>query len=236
MTCTHTSPPSSAWRRRVTARGAFAAIVLAFAVVGCGKDDAEEQRQRMAASEDPHHGGATAMPPSSSPHAGAPMGMNAPAGPDDGQPVPLKQTGIGSAAELQRELPHLGDAEAAAKFDSAFRLTFSSDPTKRDFVIARRMLNEILAKHSNFAPAYRALAYAQFNIDPSDTRTALENYDKAVELAPAYGEAHYAIAFMCAATGDRTKGVQHYNKAMALGVPDERGIGQRFYADLLAPQ
>jgi hypothetical protein len=94
----------------------------------------------------------------------------------------------------------------------------------------------VLAASPNFAPAYRTLAYVEFNLDPSNAELPLEHYGKAVELAPEYGEAHYAIAFMCAATGDRGRGVEHYKRAMALGVPDERGIGQRFYADLLKPQ
>jgi TPR repeat protein len=64
-----------------------------------------------------------------------------------------------------------------------------------------------------------------FNVDG-----ALADYKKAVELKPDYGEAHYALAFMYA-MGDREKGVEHFKKAMALGVPDERNLGEKFYSN-----
>jgi Tfp pilus assembly protein PilF len=73
-------------------------------------------------------------------------------------------------------------------------------------------------------------------MNPMEPTTSIGEYEKAVELDPSYGEAHYAIAFMCAATGERQKGVDHYRKAIALGIADERNIGQRFYSDLLQQQ
>jgi tetratricopeptide (TPR) repeat protein len=206
-------------------------LVLAFAGA-CAKDDVEEARKRMAQTPG---AGAPATPPvlPPSPHGGAPPGETTVA--TDGNALPLKQAGVGSAAELQRELPKLADAAAAASFEQAFRLTFTSNPALRDYPAARALLTEFVNTHPRFAPAYRTLAYVEFNLNPSDAQRPLEYYGKAVDLEPDYGEAHYAIAFMCAATGDRAKGVDHYRKAMALGVADERNIGERFYADLLAP-
>jgi hypothetical protein len=192
-----------------------AALVLA---AGCAKDDVEQARQR----------------PESAPQAPPPsMGSS---GPNDGHALALKTTGSNSAAELARDRPKLGDEAAATKFERAFRLTFAADASKRDYVEANRILQEVQASHPEFAPAYRTRGYALFNINAMDPAPSLAEYEKAVALDSEYGEAHYAIAFMCAATGDLQKGVGHYRKAMALGVADERGIGQRFYADLLKTQ
>lgn len=208
-------------------------------LIGCAKDDVEEARKKMQegqtegmAQGSPHG----TMPPGGSPHGGTPPAGVGSSGPNDGAPVPLKTAGLGSAAELERELGKLQDERAAAHFEEAFRLTFTSDPMKRDYQTAETLLKAVLESNPKFAPAYRTLGYAEFNMNPTDPSISMQDYEKAVELDPNYGEAHYAIAFMCAATGEREKGAEHYRKAMALGVEDERNIGQRFYADLLQTQ
>jgi tetratricopeptide (TPR) repeat protein len=213
-------------------------------LAGCSKDDVDAAREKMArekstptpdqAPASPHGSMGDAGSAPGAPMAGAPnMGSN---GPNDGNAVPLKLTGLGSAAELNREMAKLTDKVQAAHFESAFRLTFSSDMSKRDYQQAEELVQALIAAQPRFAPAYRTLAYAEFNLNPSETAVSMQHYEKAVELEPEYGEAHYAIAFMCAATGEREKGVEHYKKAMALGVVDERNIGERFYKDLLQPQ
>ncbi len=166
------------------------------------------------------------------PQAGRP-GAGAASVPTDGHAVPLKQTGLGSASELQRELRKLSNATAAATFETAFRQTFTTDKSQRDYATARIALADFIMANPTFAPAYRTLAYAEFNLNPADPAASLAEYDKAVALEPEYGEAHYAIAFMCAATGEREKGAAHFRKAMQLGVPDERNIGANFYADVI---
>lgn len=229
--------------RKVVKMGLCAAALAAEVALlaGCSKDDVEEARKRMASGQQPPASGQPATP---APGGGAPMGgagmggapMMGSDGPNDGNAIPLKSTGNNSAAELKRELTKLSDKAAAERFESAFRLTFSSDMTKRDYRHAQELLNGLIQSQPKFAPAHRTLGYAEFNLNPADTGTALAEYDKAVEIDPNYAEAHYAIAFMCAATGDRDKGVSHYRKAMALGMADERNIGERFYGDLLKPQ
>ena len=218
----------------------FAMIVagILHGFVGCAKDDVEEARKKMQEGQP----GADA-PMGTNPHAGMnPHSgtMSAPgvgsSGPTDGAEIPLKTTGLGSAAELTRALAKLEDSRAAAHFEQAFRLTFTSDPAKRNYHEAEELLASVVASHPEFAPAYRALGYARFNMNPMEPMASLVDYEKAAELDPSYGEAHYAIAFMCAATGEREKGVDHYRKAMALGVEDERNIGAQFYADLLKTQ
>jgi hypothetical protein len=57
---------------------------------------------------------------------------------------------------------------------------------------------------------------------------ATEWYRKAVALDPDYGEAHYALSFMLTQF-DMAEGRTHFERAMALGVPDERDLGGKFY-------
>src|SRR5262245_52986460 len=105
---------------------ALCAGVLLFSAA-CAKDDVEEARKRMeanrgAAPNDAVHGGV----PAASPHGAGGPGGQAPnmgsSGPTDTDPLPLKTTGLNSAAELARDLPKLGDPDAALQFERAFRL------------------------------------------------------------------------------------------------------------------
>ncbi len=240
---------------------AIGAAVLAGATclyAGCAKKDVEEARKRMSAQggtqapggageaaggvaqggESSAGGSSGTLPPGHPPMGGMGSGMgSAPmmgsAGPTDGNPLPLKLTGLSSATELKRELTKLPDKQAAAHFEQAFRLTFCSDASKRDYAGAESLLETLIASNPKFAPAYRVRGYARFNMNAMQPAASIADYDKAVELDPKYGEAYYAIAFMCAATGDRAKGYDAYKKAMSLGVADERGIGERFYADMM---
>lgn len=192
-----------------------------------GQPPAAGQPADPHAGADPHSG--------LDPHAGMGMGMQTP-GPTDGEAVPLKLTGVGSAAELQREKAKLTDEAARLDFERAFRLTFTTERSLRDYARAHDLLQPILQAHSDFPGAHRTLGYVVFSLDPTRMDDALRHYNRAVELEPDYGEAHYAIAFMHAAREDRSEGLQHYKKAMELGVPDERNIGENFYGDLLRAQ
>ena len=227
---------------RLLARGlGMAGLVSVVLSAGCAKDDVEEARKRGAGSETggsaPSTGSGSPqgdMPgmAGGSPHGGMPSlggSLGNTTDPNDGNALPLKLTGLGSAAELQREVAKLKDKNEAAAFEHAFRLTFTSDKMKRGYREASTTLAELVTTNSNFAPAYRTLAYAEFNMNVSDPNEPLALYQKSVDLDPQYGEAHYAMAFMYTMV-DLEKGVEHYKKAMALGVPDERNIGPNFYA------
>jgi tetratricopeptide (TPR) repeat protein len=148
-------------------------------------------------------------------------------GPTDGDALPLKLTGLSSLEELKHGLAMTENAEAKTVFEAGFRKTFTADPTKRDYQGAVADLEKALALDPQFAAAYRAMGYAKFNMG-FNVDGALADYKKAVELKPDYGEAHYALAFMYA-MADRDKGVEHFKKAMELGVPDERNLKEKFY-------
>jgi tetratricopeptide (TPR) repeat protein len=216
-------------------RNGFLAVAVIAALAGCAKKDADQAKPPTVSE------GSGALPPGhppvmNSPGAGAMGAHPGMAGLDvatDGNAIPLKKTGLGSANELQRELKKLPNAAAAATFETAFRQTFTTEKALRDYATARTALAAFITANPKFAPAYRTLAYADFNLNPADPAASLAEYDKAVALDPEYGEAHYAIAFMCAATGERDKGIAHFRAAMKLGVQDERNIGPNFYSDMM---
>jgi len=139
----------------------------------------------------------------------------------------LKPAGIGSQTELDHCLAHLEDATLKARFEEGFRACFTSMQALRDYGLAAAAAHDVLAKQPDFAPAYRVLAYARLNTG-FDMQGATELYEKAVEADPDYGEAHYGLAFMLTQI-DPERGRVHFEKAMALGIPDERDLRSRFY-------
>ncbi len=150
-----------------------------------------------------------------------------PTGTEPGEPLPLKPTGIGSQQEMDRALAQL-DSEADKKlFELAFRQSFTSVMGQRDYMSAKPAMETFILKHPEFAPAYRVLAYATFNV-AFDLEGGTNWYRKAVELDPDYGEAHYALSFMLTQF-DLEEGRMHFEKAMELGVDDERNLGEKFY-------
>lgn len=146
---------------------------------------------------------------------------------EQGAAVPLKLTGIGSKEELDHALAKIEDVEARAAFEQAFRFCFSNDKGQRRFQEAVPLLENVIAKFPDFAPAYRTLAYAHFNLSFNMPK-ANELYEKAIAVDPNYGEAHYALSFMLTQS-DMTRARQHFDKAMALGVPDERNLKEQFF-------
>jgi len=140
----------------------------------------------------------------------------------DGAEVPLRKQGLGSAEELGRALARIPDEADRKAFEDGFRATFSTDKSKRDIGRAKAAIEPLVAKHPGLAEGYRALAYVALS-DRFDMAAAEGLYLKAVEVRPDYGEAHYALASLYAAT-DRAKGAEHLKKALDLKVPDDQGL------------
>jgi tetratricopeptide (TPR) repeat protein len=206
----------------------FSTLVLTamlIAGIGCGGGKLPEASKEKGKAVLPE-----GHPPldGSAPMMGGGLGAT---GPTDGNALPLKLEGLSSAAEMERGKAMTGNAEAKAAFESGFRKTFTSDPQKRDYQGAVQDLDKALGLDPGFAAAYRARGYAKFNMG-FNVDEAMADYLKAVELNPDYGEAHYALAFMYAmpGQGDRAKGEVHFKRAMELGVPDERGLKEKFYS------
>ncbi len=88
-------------------------------------------------------------------------------------------------------------------------------------------MEKVLAAKPDFAPAYRVLAYDHFNTGGGMAKST-ELYEKAVAADPEYGEAHYALSFMLTQS-DMTRARTHFEKAMALGIPDERNLREQFF-------
>lgn len=141
--------------------------------------------------------------------------------------LPLKLTGIGSKAELDRALGKIDDPAVKAQFEHGFRGCFVKDRALRAYADAVPAMEGVLARMPDFAPAYRVLAYATFNLN-FDMAGATRYYEKAVAADPSYGEAHYALSFMLSQM-DLAKGREHFERAMELGVPDERNLAGQFY-------
>ncbi len=213
----------------IAARALVAAVVLG-ALGGCGQ---------RAPTPLPGAGGngAHASDPALSKEAAIaePGRTSAPPPPDTppseeietGVEVPLKLTGIGSKQELDHALQKIEDPAIRAWFERGFRASFSHDKALRRFGEAIPAMEKVLVAMPNFAPAYRVLAYAHFNTGGGMAK-ATELYEKAVAADPEYGEAHYALSFMLTQS-DMARARTHFDKAMALGVPDERNLREQFF-------
>jgi hypothetical protein len=144
------------------------------------------------------------------------------------RPLPLE--GSGSIAELRGRLAKNADTSTHAALEDAFRKVFTVQRDRRDVPGADGILTP-LAKDADpavAALAERTLGYVRVS-SGFDQVGAKARYARALELDPDYGEAHYAMAFMLAMS-DRAAGKAHFDRAMALGVPDTRNLAAQFFA------
>jgi tetratricopeptide (TPR) repeat protein len=203
-------------------------LALAFVLGGCQSADEGrriESKGNSPADRAPHGAGNV---PQGDPHAGlGDAHGGAGTGAVDPESLPLKDTGSGSMAELERARAATKNAEASDCFARGFHLIFTSDMEKRDYAAAKPLFLQAISLDPNFAEAYRGLAYSEFNLG-FNRAAAFENYKKALTLKPDYGEVHYALAFLYA-MDDLKQGGEHFKKAMELGIPDERSLRDRFY-------
>ena len=197
-------------------------FVAVFVFLGCGGGQLSDSKTQDRTPDQ------TALPEGHPPTAGGPTGRLGSDAPTDDDPLPLKLTGLSSLKELEASAAGTDNAEAREAFMAGYRKTFTADAGKRDYAGAERDLGKAVGLDPGFAEAHRALGYARFNLG-FNVRAAMEAYLKAVELKPEYGEAHYALAFMYAMS-DLESGKVHFEKAMELGILDERSLGSRYYS------
>ncbi len=151
-------------------------------------------------------------------------------------PLPLK--GPGSVAELEgrlKRLPTGADGEAARKsLEELYRISFTIDRRKRDHARAATLADELAANPAAAPAAERIKGFLAVS-KRFDTKTARVHYEKAIELEPTFGEAHYALAFLCA-LNDRETGAKHYKSAAEAGVEDTMSLDRLYGANAAAQQ
>lgn len=150
---------------------------------------------------------------------------------EQGVEMPLVLEGSGSVTELKTRLAKVSDAALHPALEEGFRKVFTVQRQARDNARATALLEPLATNPDKAVAAFaeRILGYVRINTG-FDSEGAKTRYLKALELDPDYGEAHYALAFTLAIS-DLGKGKEHFERAMALGVPDTRGLRAQFYRD-----
>ena len=144
-------------------------------------------------------------------------------------PLPLK--GPGSAAELAGRIKKIADGpgaeETRKEMEELYRSSFTIDRKKRDHARAATLASKLAGNETTAAAAERVRGFLAVSTN-FDTKTARAHYEKAIALEPTFGEAHYALAFLCA-LNDRKTGAEHYKSAVKAGVEDTMSL-DRLYA------
>lgn len=150
---------------------------------------------------------------------------------EQGVELPLVLEGSGSLTELKTRLAKVSDATLHPALEEGFRKVFTVQRQARDNARATALLEPLATNADKAVAAFaeRILGYVRIN-SGFDAEGAKTRYLKALELDPEYGEAHYALAFTLAIS-DLGKGKEHFERAMALGVPDTRGLRGQFYRE-----
>lgn len=151
--------------------------------------------------------------------------------PNDGAEKPLEIGPSSPSEDMLNGKKALTDETLQANFEEAFRLTFTQNRKARNYDEAERLLVPVLKAHPKHPQSLRTMGYVAVNQGFNVTK-AIRYYTEAVEADDTYGQGHYALAFMFA-RNNKEAGAKHYKKAMALGLPDTRGIGKSFYPDLV---
>ena len=142
----------------------------------------------------------------------------------------------GSAAELTGRLKLIPDdpaqAETRKELEELYRLSFTIDRKKRDHARAATLANKLGTNKATAAAAERVRGFLAVSTN-FDTKTARVHYEKAIALEPAFGEAHYALAFLCA-LNDREAGAKHYKQASEAGVEDTMSLDRLYGANSAA--
>lgn len=174
------------------------------------------------------HGDTTARAPQRMNPTGPMVASAQPA--EEGVALPLPLEGSGSVGELNRRKA-LVDAKFHGILEEAFRKLFTIERQNRDGARARIILDQLMLESDPKlkATALRLLGFMAIN-SGFDEVTALARYQEALALDADYGEVHYAVAFTLGPRDPKT-GRVHFDRALALGVPDLRKLKDQFYKD-----
>lgn len=133
----------------------------------------------------------------------------------------LNATGHNSTQSMLAEKKRLS-GDAAEAYERAYRLTFTNDKMNRNPIFARKVFAKLVSEFPKFGPAYRGLGYT-YVADGFKMRQAIDWYKQGVTNDPNYGLGHYGLAFLMSQT-DAAVGFKHFQKAMSLGIKDERNL------------
>ena len=149
---------------------------------------------------------------------------------EQGVERPLPLTGPGSAAELAGRLKRAPEGpqgdDTRRDLEELYRASFTVDRAKRDHGRARTIAAKLADAPGTAAAAERVRGFLAVSTN-FDTKTARVHYEKAIALEPTFGEAHYALAFLCA-LNDRETGAKHYRSAVAAGVEDTMSLDRLY--------
>lgn len=132
--------------------------------------------------------------------------------------------------EIRNWILPVQDQETQEALLKAFMALFHEDRSKRNGKFAKDNIDQVLQKDPQNAIAYRLLGYFHIN-NGFRTQEAITAYQKAIELQPNYGEAHYALAFSLV-TSDLSVAKKHFVRAMELGVEDERDLANQYFKEV----
>ena len=141
----------------------------------------------------------------------------------------MRSVGLGSLAEMRRDLTKLSDPSQRDLFRQAFVKTFyhTRQPGARPYYEAMVAARKLIKLNPRFAPAQRCLAYATLH-QGGDLVRAIAMHRTAIATDPTYAEAHYMLALLLVTQGKTADGARHFAKAQGLGMPDYYGLSERF--------
>jgi tetratricopeptide (TPR) repeat protein len=120
--------------------------------------------------------------------------------------------------------------EVQATLAIAFFSLFAKDKGQRNPQQSKKNLDSVLEKEPLNPMAWRLLGY--FHISNGFQLTeAVQCYQKAIEIQPNYGDAHYALSFALT-TNNLELGETHFRRALELGITDERGLAEKYYTQV----
>jgi len=155
---------------------------------------------------------------------------------EQGVSLPLPLKGPGSAAELAGRIKLIPDGpgaeETRKEIEELYRLSFTIDRKKRDHARAATLASKLASNPLTTAAAERVRGFLAVSTN-FDTKTARVHYEKAISIEPTFGEAHYALAFLCA-LNDRESGAKHYKSAADAGVEDTMSLDRLYGANSTA--
>jgi hypothetical protein len=148
--------------------------------------------------------------------------------------LPLPKYGIMGLEGLNKTMSKIKTSSIKNHFEKGYRYLFTNKPFARDLKKAKIHFQTILEIDKQNCHGYYGLALTNL-LTPSKHRKFLKRalglFLKTVEINPDHGDAHYMLAVIFSFF-DKPKSFFHYQKSIALGVKDEKKIGEANFDDI----